>query len=133
MSELRFEANESVSNMLSDQQRQLNALLKQALKKDAQVKNMAPQDILDYISELHLISDKLSDFMREIDRRMAQIRQDIISDLMRSERKISASLVNSLVSATESELKADKDWADRALKQLNSMRITALSAKKSID
>lgn len=112
---------------------QLDELLKKLVEKDSQVCNMAPCDITTYVSELHYLSDKLSDYMREVDADIAKAKQQVIEELMARDEKISASVINSLCKVKEAEYKADKDWADRALKLLSSMRIAALSARKAID
>lgn len=109
----------------------------QSIKKEiqtvlAQNKNlymMNREQIFTFSAELMLISDELTEFIRDIDRSIA----DIEADTKEKCAGCSASMLAQTIKTNTSPLNADKDWANKQLALLKDLRITALAAQRTTE
>ena len=100
-----------------------------ALLKHRGVAMMNREQIFEYLAELVAISDQLIDFIRKLDRQIAETEK---STRERCDGCSAAMLAQQIKSNT-SVFIADKDWANKQLAILKDLRITALAAQRTTE
>ncbi len=109
---------------------ELRAEMSLALAKNHSVAMMNREQIFEYLAELVLVSDSLTDFIREIDKSIHDIEIDTRTRLGGT---CSAAMLNQQIKLNTSTLIADKDWANKQLALLKDLRITALAAQRTTE
>lgn len=103
--------------------------IKKALVKNKNLCMMTREQIFTFVAELTMISDDLTEFIREIDRNIS----DIEADTRARCHGCSAAMLTQTIKTNTAPLNADKDWANKQLALMKDLRITALAAQRTTE
>ena len=90
---------------------------------------MNREQIFNFVAEITFVSDDLAEFIRDINRHISDIENDTRSRC----QDCSASMLAQMIKTNTLPLMADKDWANRQLRLMDNLRITALAAQKTTE